>query len=202
MARPHDYSALPAHPAVSAHYKKMRKYGYTTVAADVTCPTCRAVRSFPLYTLRQQMAKAHFNGQCKKCGQQASRAAATATLRNKYKHRRRVMANGYVAMNSSAVPEADLWLFESMRGKGTFVSEHRLSMARAIGRPLQTNELVDHMDGNKQNNDPANLRLYLKGKNQPGSHNGYGTYYHEWQLAEARNMLLQAELEKLRSATT
>lgn len=46
------------------------------------------------------------------------------------------------------------------------------------------------MDGNKTNNSMENLRLYIKGKNQPGSGIGYGTYYHEWQtaLAEIRRL--------------
>jgi len=35
--------------------------------------------------------------------------------------------------------------------------EHRLVMSKTIGRPLKTNELVDHMDGNKINNHPSNL---------------------------------------------
>lgn len=86
-----------------------------------------------------------------------------------------------------------------MQGKGGFVLEHRWNMAKSLGRPLRADECVDHMDGIKTNNDPANLRIYLKGKQQPGSCHGYGTYYHEWQMAEARNRLLMAEIERLRA---
>lgn len=67
-------------------------------------------------------------------------------------------------------------------------------MAKQLGRPLETYEWVDHMDGNRANNDPANLRIYLKGKNQPGSGNGYGTYYHEWQMALVRIRELEDQL--------
>ena len=28
------------------------------------------------------------------------------------------------------------------------------------------------------------LRLYVRGKQEPGSAPGHGTYYHEWQMAE------------------
>lgn len=59
-------------------------------------------------------------------------------------------------------------------------------MARKLGRPLTSYELVDHMDGIKTNNDPSNLRLYRRGRNEPGETTGYGTYYHEWQMALAR----------------
>lgn len=58
-------------------------------------------------------------------------------------------------------------------------------MAIHMGRPLESHELVDHMDGEKTNNDISNLRLYVRGKNMPGSGCGFGTYYHEWQMALA-----------------
>ncbi len=197
MARPHDYSQLPAHPAVGSHYRKAKKYGWMTVVADVTCPQCAKVRTYALYTLRQLMQKPHFDGRCFKCGHKASRASTERTLRAKFAGKRRQTSTGYIVIVRSAVPIEDLAMFDAMRHKAQFVGEHRWNMAKALGRPLRSNECVDHMDGIKTNNDPSNLRIYLKGKNQPGSLNGYGTYYHEWQLAEARNRLLKAELEKL-----
>ena len=48
------------------------------------------------------------------------------------------------------------------------------------------------MDGDKQNNRIENLRIYVRGKQQPGSAPGYGTYYHEWQMALARIAELEA----------
>ncbi len=86
-----------------------------------------------------------------------------------------------------------------MLNRGGSILEHRYVMAKALGRPLTSRECVDHMDGNKQNNDPANLRLYVKGGNHQGSGPGHGTYYHEWQAAEARGRLLQYELDRLRA---
>lgn len=81
-----------------------------------------------------------------------------------------------------------------MRGKAGFVFEHRWVMAKRLGRPLASTECVDHMDGNKTNNHVSNLRLYVRGKHQPGSCPGHGTYYHEWQMAERRIRVLEAEL--------
>lgn len=40
--------------------------------------------------------------------------------------------------------------------------EHRLIMEKMIGRPLRANENVHHLDGDKANNDPSNLELWVK----------------------------------------
>lgn len=202
MARPHDYSTLPSHPAVGTHYKrKMSPYGRgTTVVADVTCPKCGTTRSFPLYTLRQQMKRPNFSGACRTCTLKDARVGAQQWQFRSFRGRKKLAPSGYVLLGPNSVDPVDLPLFRAMQTRASTVFEHRFNMARALGRPLKSSELVDHMDGNKQNNDPANLRLYLRGRNQPGSHNGYGTYYHEWQTAEARNRLLMAELSKLRAA--
>lgn len=41
----------------------------------------------------------------------------------------------------------------------TKVYEHRMVMEEKLGRPLTSEEIVHHIDGNKQNNDPENLEL-------------------------------------------
>jgi len=66
-------------------------------------------------------------------------------------------------------------------------------MAKHLGRPLLTSECVDHMDGDKLNNSLNNLRIYVRGRNHPGSANGHGTYYHEWQMALARIKELESK---------
>lgn len=42
--------------------------------------------------------------------------------------------------------------------------EHRLVMARKLGRILRPDEHVHHKDENGLNNDPDNLELMLKGQ--------------------------------------
>lgn len=85
-------------------------------------------------------------------------------------------------------------MFRLMQNAAYQVPEHRWNMAVHLGRPLTRNELVDHKNGMKFDNHIENLRIYIRGKNQPGSANGYGAYYHEWQMAEA-------EIRRLKKAT-
>lgn len=48
------------------------------------------------------------------------------------------------------------------RGHIRAIKEHRKVMAETLERPLKSNENVHHKDGNRQNNDPSNLELWVK----------------------------------------
>lgn len=50
--------------------------------------------------------------------------------------------------------------FQNMSKKDGYIMEHRLVMARVLGRPLLKNEVVDHINRDTRDNRPENLRVY------------------------------------------
>jgi len=61
--------------------------------------------------------------------------------------------DGYVLLKRPDHPHRD---------RHGYVREHRLVMEAVLGRLLLPTEVVHHKDGNKENNDPANLTLFGK----------------------------------------
>lgn len=62
---------------------------------------------------------------------------------------------GYSKLNINLVEPQ----FHSMCDKSGWVLEHRYLVAKKIGRPLTRNEIVHHIDHNKENNSLDNLEL-------------------------------------------
>lgn len=183
-----------SHPTVDANRIEVRRiYGANKAAAPVVCPDCKLERWWSLATLRTQLSRPNFTGHCRPCAIEARRAGNHRVLMAAGAPPR-LTKNGYVLISAGAVSREDLPFFRAMQRSGQAVLEHRLSMAKKIGRPLRSDEMVDHMDGVKTNNAPENLRLYVRGKQQPGSCPGHGTYYDEWQAALARIRELEALL--------
>ncbi len=71
---------------------------------------------------------------------------------------------GYWVLNFNVLPQADQEMYagmaykKSQRGRG-YILEHRYLMARRVGRPLERNELVHHLNGIRSDNRLENLEL-------------------------------------------
>lgn len=68
---------------------------------------------------------------------------------------RRTIGKGYIYIYSPDHPNAT---------KDKYVMEHRLVMEKKLGRYLESNEIVHHIDGNRGNNKISNLQLCTKGE--------------------------------------
>lgn len=67
----------------------------------------------------------------------------------------RIQVGGYIFVRM----EWDHPFASAMRNSGGYVSEHRLVMAEALGRPLKKHETVHHVNGDRHDNSLTNLQL-------------------------------------------
>lgn len=187
MPRAKDERPLPQHTSIVRGPYLGRYYEKSRMLVELRCPLCEEVRERPASEVRKEMLRPNFKGLCRSC---ALKAVSDGTHRwLNYRSSKPAYANhngGYVRVSPSACSDDLLPIYRQMQKSGQPVLEHRLRMAQHLGRALTSNEMVDHMNGDKTDNRIENLRLYVRGKQQPGSCPGHGTYYHEWQMALAR----------------
>jgi transposase len=92
---------------------------------------------------------------------QVSRVLREAGVDKKIRRLRkggRAQVNGYVYVKFWGDDPGDE-PFLVMRTSSNYVAEHRLVMARHLGRPLRRSETVHHINGNKTDNRLENLQL-------------------------------------------
>jgi hypothetical protein len=78
-------------------------------------------------------------------------SARSGPAHGRWKGGKRPTTSGYMRIWKPEHPAAD---------RNGYVYEHRLVMEQKIGRLLKAGEIVDHIDRDRTNNHPDNLRLH------------------------------------------
>lgn len=78
--------------------------------------------------------------------------------------KRVIMNEGYAFLRVSRLDTSLRELaLRMVSPRAKYVQEHRIVMAGILHRPLERGEFVHHKDGDKLNNDPSNLELWVRG---------------------------------------
>lgn len=114
------------------------------------CIKCESLIESTVCRIKTSIKRKTYTGLCLKC--------LSSVRNNVSENSPRKTSNGYILIQKSLVPEKHHWLFN-----WSFpVMEHRYIMSVKLNRPLYEDEIVHHIDGNRQNNDESNLELWSK----------------------------------------
>ena len=131
----------------------------------VACSECGKER----WLGKTQITRAKYKGLCQNCSRSLFRGPAHPFWKDG-----RSKSGRYIRLR--------LWredFFHPMTGRGGYVPEHRLVMAKSLGRCLQTWEVVHHKDGDGKNNKLSNLELSTNGSHSLQHSRGYKHGYQQ-----------------------
>lgn len=101
----------------------------------------------------------------------------------------RVNSHGYALVRWSTLPAEDR--DRVYRNKSGWVFEHRVVMARILGRQIKSSERVHHINGIRDDNRPENLQLEVDHSSHSRLH---AAVYAELHALRAENEALKAQL--------
>ena len=125
------------------------KRGHRRLYVWVQCPDCQQWRWAAVSKVKGECKSTH----CHLCAARSVQRGSGPAYEGW-----RIGSRGYRRISILQLSEGDAALAGAARGL-KMVGEHRLVIARCLGRPLESAELVHHVDGMKDNNRPDNLMI-------------------------------------------
>lgn len=150
----------------------------------VTCGRCGTKREIAI----SRPSRHPFTGHCIRCG--------VPRGRKNWKHPlpERRIKDEYVYIPTRSLCLSDLALAIDMADRSNYVAEHRLVMARMLGRSLSPKEIVHHLNGVKDDNRPSNLYL-VKTPREHQAANGTTNKLLRAEIGRLQNLLAQAGIQ-------
>lgn len=145
------------------------------------CADCGKVRSVQMRAGEPISARCHPCGA--KVGAEKRRGKNLGPRSSNWRGGRSVMKNGYVMVTLH--PDDPFAVMGNLK-KHRSVYEHRIVMARHLGRTLTREEQVHHVNGNKTDNRLTNLRLTTLGEHAA---------YHRREVQHLRSRVQELERE-------
>ena len=155
----------------------------TKIAEGVPCKSCGV-----LVYRQTRNTRPNETGLCRTCWRKSKRGVNSSWYRNGTY----INQQGYKLVR---IYEEDF--FYPMADGNGYVREHRLVMAKHLGRCLESWESVHHKDGDKLNNELPNLELLNKNQHMRDHNKGYKDGF-EKGLIDGRKESLKKVVEYIR----
>lgn len=150
----------------------------------IACEQCGKER----WVLRSGTSKLSYTGLCRKCGNSKRGELAYGWKGGKHKGK-----DGYIFVYLQ--PDDFFYPMTTRKIRSSYVKEHRLIMAKHLGRCLLSTEVVHHKNGIKDDNRLENLELTTVHGHKKTFEEGYRQGYQDGQAL--RNEELRQEIRLL-----